>query len=179
MKETFTVDQLTNGGFTLNVIGRDYRFSELRMKDYGRLQNHLKRIQPKAVDVLTSAVGKLNMAPADLTEAILTANERDLYWPVSVDSPPGLSMIQNDDEARTDFVKFVLEKHQPSISTGEAREAREAARATKKRAGKREGRRRREAHRRQQPNKRRRTRKRGKRTFQEPQKRATRRGDAI
>jgi hypothetical protein len=122
MKETFTVDQLTNGGFTLNVIGRDYRFSELRMKDYGRLQNHLKRIQPKAVDVLTSAVGKLNMAPADLTEAILTANERDLYWPVSVDSPPGLSMIQNDDEARTDFVKFVLEKHQPSISTGEARE---------------------------------------------------------
>lgn len=126
MKETFTVDQLTNGGFTLNVLGRDYRFAELRMKDYGRLQNHLKRIQPKAVDVLTSSIGKLNLAPNDLTEAILTANERDLYWPVSVDSPPGLSMIQNDDEARTDFVRFVLEKHQPGITTGEAREVQES-----------------------------------------------------
>lgn len=126
MKETFTVDQLTNGGFTLTVNGREYRFSELRMKDYGRLQNHLKRIQPRAVDVLTASIGKLSMAPTDLTEAILTANERDLYWPVSVDSPPGLSMIQNDDEARLDFVRFVLEKHQPGITTGEAREVTES-----------------------------------------------------
>jgi hypothetical protein len=34
-------------------------------------------------------------------------------------------MIQNDDEARTDLIKFCLEKHQPGITSTEAREIQE------------------------------------------------------
>jgi hypothetical protein len=121
----FSIDQLTNGGFPLEIGGKVYRFAELRAKDYGRLQGHIRRIQPKAVDVLSSVIKDLKLTPEDLTESILKAYERDIFWPVSCDSPPGLGMIQNDDEARTDLIKFCLEKHQPGITSTEAREIQE------------------------------------------------------
>lgn len=122
MKESFSINQLTNGGFVLAIGGREYRFSELRMKDYGRLESHLKRIQPKAEDAVLKAAKELKFAAGEAQEAILKAYERDIFWPVSVDSPPGLGMIQNDDDARTDFIRFCLEKHQPGITSAEARE---------------------------------------------------------
>lgn len=124
-RQHFSLQDLTNGGFSMEIAGRFYRFSELRTKDYGRLQDHIRRIQPKAVEVLSSVVKDLKLAPEDLTESILKAYERDIFWPVSCDSAPGLGMIQNDEAARTDLIKFCLEKHQPGISSAEAREIHE------------------------------------------------------
>lgn len=121
-EQCFRLDQLTNGGFVQQIGDREYRFSELRAKDYGRIQDHMRRIQPKAVDVLTAAIKDLKLSPEDLTEAILKAYERDIFWPVSCDSAPGLGMIQNDEDARCDLIKFCLEKHQPGITSAEVRE---------------------------------------------------------
>lgn len=121
-KQYFSLQDLTNGGFSMEIGGRNYRFSELRTKDYGRLQDHIRRIQPKAVDVLSAVVKDLKLSPEDLTESILKAYERDIFWPVSCDSAPGLGMIQNDEQARIDLIRFCLEKHQPGITVAEARE---------------------------------------------------------
>lgn len=122
MQESFTVGQLTNAGFLMHVNGRDYRFAELTTRHYGLLEDHLRRIQPKATDALAAAVKTLDLSPDQLGLFLIVAYERDLTWPSPVDSVQGMTALMMDAQARNDFVRMSLEVHQPGITAAEARE---------------------------------------------------------
>lgn len=124
--ESFTLEQLTNAGIVEVVNGRPYRFSELRCKDYGRLQDRIRKLQPKAVDTLKEVFKDRPASPTDLADAFLKGYERDLYWPASADSTLGLGIIQNDRESRVELVRYLLEKHHPNITAAEAAEVEES-----------------------------------------------------
>lgn len=120
--ESFSIGQLTNAGFTLKVNGREYRFAELLTKHYGLLEDHLRRIQPKATAALADAVKGFSLTPEQIGMLLIVAYERDLTWPSPVDSIQSLQAIMTDAQARNDFVRFSLEVHQPGITAAEARE---------------------------------------------------------
>ncbi|MBI1324367.1 hypothetical protein GC170_14445 [bacterium] len=125
-QESFTVGQLTNAGFTLTVNGRAYRFAELTVRHYGLLEDHLRRIQPKAADVYLDMAKKLGLSPDQIAAFMIPAYERDLYWPLPVDSVPAMQMLMTDALARNDFVRMALEVHQPGITAAEARDVAES-----------------------------------------------------
>lgn len=120
--ESFSIGQLTNAGFTLKVNGREYRFAELLTKHYGLLEDHLRRIQPRATASLAAAVKDFGLSPEQIGMLLIVAYERDLTWPSPVDSLQSMQAIMTDAQARNDFVRFALETHQPGISAAEARE---------------------------------------------------------
>lgn len=120
--ESFSIGQLTNAGFVLEVNGRKYRFAELLTKHYGKLEDHLRRIQPRATTALAESVKAFGFTPEQIGMFMIVAYERDLTWPSPVDTVTSMQAIMTDAEARNDFVKFSLEIHQPGITSSEARE---------------------------------------------------------
>lgn len=125
-QRSFTIGDLTNAGFTLMVNGRKYRFAELITRHYGLLEDHLRRIQPKAVDLITKSVKEFGFTPEQIGAMLIIAYERDLQWPSPIDSIPAMEAIVSDAEARNDFVRMSLEAHQPGITAAEAREVAES-----------------------------------------------------
>lgn len=119
-REAFSVGQLTNAGFTLMVNGRKYRFAELRVRDYGLIEDHLRRLQPKATDSLAKAVKEFGFTPEQLGVLLIVAYERDLQWPSPIDTVPGMQSIMNDEAARIDFIRLSLAEHQPELTEAEA-----------------------------------------------------------
>lgn len=125
-QESYSVGQLTNAGFVLEVNGRKYRFAELLTRHYGLLEDHLRRIQPRATTALIEASKYLNFTPEQLGMFMIVAYERDLTWPSPVDSVTSMYAIMTDAEARNDFIRCSLEIHQPGITAAEAREVAES-----------------------------------------------------
>lgn len=120
--ESFYLDDLVNAGMVLSVNGRELRFAELRVKDFARMQEHVRRIQPKPSAVVAEALAKTGASPEELAKAMIGAYEADLFWPASIDSRFGLSLIERDAGARQALVRYSLEKHHPEISESEANE---------------------------------------------------------
>lgn len=118
--ESFYLDDLVNAGMVINVNGRDLRFAELRVKDFARMQEHIRRIQPKPSDVVAAALAKSGASPEELTKAMVGAYEADLFWPASIDTRFGLCLIERDEGARHALIRFALEKHHPDLSESEA-----------------------------------------------------------
>ena len=122
MKESFYLDDLINAGLEMEVAGRRWRFAELRVKDFARMQEHLRRIQPKPSELVAQALNAAGVSDEEKAKAMLTAYEADLYWPAAVDTKVGLHLIEKDSGARSAMIRYSLEKHQPSLSESEAQE---------------------------------------------------------
>jgi hypothetical protein len=116
----FSIDSLTNSGLVLKIDGRELRFAELRVKDYGRMQEHLRRIQPKPSDMVEAALIKSKATPQETAQGMIMAYEMDLFWPASVDSKVGMTLIQSDPGARSALIRYSLEKHHPDLTETEA-----------------------------------------------------------
>lgn len=119
MKESFYIDELVNAGMAVKIDGRELRFAELRVKDYARMQEHLRRIQPKPSDLVASALKNSGLPAEDIARAMIGAYEADLYWPASIDSKLGMRLIENDPGARAALIRYSLEKHHPTLSESE------------------------------------------------------------
>lgn len=119
MKESFYIDELVNAGMAVTIDGREYRFAELRVKDFARMQEHLRRIQPKPSDLVAAALKNSCLPAEDIAKAMIGAYEADLYWPASIDTQLGLRLIENDPGARAALVRYSLEKHHPTLSDSE------------------------------------------------------------
>lgn len=115
-KESFYIDELVNAGMAVTIDGREYRFAELRVKDFARMQEHLRRIQPKPSDLVASALKNAGLTAEDIAKAMILAYEADLYWPASIDSQLGMRMIESDPVARAALIRYSLEKHHPSLT---------------------------------------------------------------
>lgn len=120
--ESFSIGQLTNAGITLKVNGREYRFAELLTKHYGKLEDHLRRIQPKATAALAEAVKSFGFTPEQVGMYMIVAYERDLLWPSPVETLISMTALMTDADARSDMIRCSLEIHQPGITAAEARE---------------------------------------------------------
>lgn len=121
-QRAFTVGDLTNAGFTLTIKGKKYRFVELKVRDYGLIEDHLRRIQPKATESLARAVKDFGFTPEQLGALLVVAYEQDLAWPRPIDSMAGMFSVINDAEARFDFIRLMLADHHPDMTESEARE---------------------------------------------------------
>lgn len=119
-KESYYLDELVNSGMAVTIDGREFRFAELRVKDFARMQEHLRRIQPKPSDLIASALKSSGLAAEEIAKAMIVAYEADLYWPASIDSQLGMRMIESDPAARAALVRYSLEKHHPNLTEFEA-----------------------------------------------------------
>lgn len=119
MKDSYYVDELINAGMVVEIDGREYRFAELRVKDYARLQEHIRRIQPKPSDLVATALKNSGVSADDIAKAMILAYEADLYWPASFDTQLGLRLIENDPGARAALVRYSLEKYHPTLAESE------------------------------------------------------------
>jgi len=122
VKESFYIDELVNAGLEMEVEGRKLRFAELRVKDFARLQEHLRRIQPKPSDLVREALKDAGLTNEERSRAMVAAFEADLYWPATVDSKTGLHLIEKDAGARSALIRYTLEKHHPTLTESEAQE---------------------------------------------------------
>jgi hypothetical protein len=122
MPESYYIDELVNAGLEMEIEGRRLRFAELRVKDFARLQEHLRRIQPKPSDLVANALKHASVTDEEKSRAMLAAYEADLYWPATVDSKTGLHLIEKDAGARSALIRYTLEKHHPTITESEAQE---------------------------------------------------------
>lgn len=122
MPESFYIDELVNAGLEMEIEGRKLRFAELRVKDFARLQEHLRRIQPKPSELVANAIKTAGLSEEEKSRAMLAAYEADLYWPATVDSKTGLHLIEKDAGARSALIRYCLEKHHPSLTESEAQE---------------------------------------------------------
>jgi hypothetical protein len=116
----FALDNLVNAGYVVNIDGRELRFAELRVKDYGRMQEHLRRIHPKPSSMVEEALIKSKATAQEMAQGMIMAYEMDLFWPASVDSKIGMTLIQGDPGARAALIRYALEKHHPDLTESEA-----------------------------------------------------------
>lgn len=110
MPDVFHIDKLTNSGVPLEIGGATYYACQITLRDQGRLQSVIRKIQPpppKEEDVKKNLAG---LPPETITDLVKDARKAAHFWPSPITSQEGLNIILNNEEGQRELIKASLGK---------------------------------------------------------------------
>jgi hypothetical protein len=110
--ESFHIDKLANSGVPLDIDGNTYYASQITLRDQGRLQSVIRKIQPpppKESDVKRDLAG---LPPETITELVRDARKAAQFWPSPITSQEGLNILLGNEEGQKELIKSSLGKKQ-------------------------------------------------------------------
>lgn len=108
--ESFSIDKLANAGTPFTIAGKVWLATQLTLRDQGKLQAIIKKLQPKPMDVALQASRGL---PAEAVAAIVKDARKDqLFWPSAITSQDGLAVLFNNEEGQKELLKASLGRAQ-------------------------------------------------------------------
>ncbi len=110
--------QLTNAPREIEVAGRTYKVSALKLKEWGSVQAWIKDNVPSPLGALKSAdLDGLSNADKRTLLDVAVRQQRD--WPPRVGSAAWLEALDHDG-GHAMFLHAILSKHQPSFTEADA-----------------------------------------------------------
>lgn len=108
--EVFHIDKMSNSGIPLDIDGTTYYACQITLRDQGRLQSVIRKIQPpppKEEDVKKNLAG---LPPETITELVKDARRAANFWPSPITSQEGLNVILGNEEGQKELIKASLGK---------------------------------------------------------------------
>lgn len=108
--ESFDIGKLANTGIPVEVNGRTLYARQISLRDMGRLQSVIRKIQPPPpkIDELKKELSGL---PNEVvTEMIKDAKRQAAFWPAPVASSEGMNIILNNEDGQKELLKAALMK---------------------------------------------------------------------
>lgn len=110
--ESFHIDKLANSGVPLEIGDKTYYASQITLRDQGRLQSVIRKIQPpppKESDVKRDLAG---LPPETITELVRDARKAAQFWPSPITSQEGLNILLGNEEGQKELIRSSLGKKQ-------------------------------------------------------------------
>lgn len=109
--DSFPIDRLANSGVPVDIGGKTWYVAQLTLRDQGKLQAVIRKIQPTPLSVATSAAKGLG---PDIAGQLLKDARKDmLFWPSPITSQEGLAILFNNEEGQKELIKAAFGKRQP------------------------------------------------------------------
>lgn len=109
--ESFAIDKLANSGIPVDIGGKTYFVTQITLRDQGKLQSVLRKIQPLPLEQVKSIAPSL---PADVAAQVIkdARKEQSLFYPVPLTSTEGLSLLLGNEEGQKALLQAGLGKQQ-------------------------------------------------------------------
>lgn len=108
--ESFPIDKLVNAGVPLTIAGKEYLVTQFTLRDQGRLQAVIRKLEPNPLDVATKAMRGLASDVA--AQVIKDARKDAMFWPSPITSDTGLAILFNHEEGQKEVLKAALSRAQ-------------------------------------------------------------------
>lgn len=108
--ESFDIGKLANTGIPVEVNGRTLYARQISLRDMGRLQSVIRKIQPpppKVEDIKKDFAG---LPHETITELLKDARRQAAFWPAPVASSEGMNIILNNEDGQKELLKAALAK---------------------------------------------------------------------
>lgn len=108
--ESFDIGKMANTGIPVEVNGRTLYARQISLRDMGRLQSVIRKIQPpppKVEDIKKDFAG---LPHETITELIKDARRQAAFWPAPVASGEGMAIILHNEEGQKELLRASLMK---------------------------------------------------------------------